>query len=193
MLTKKAIQMEGSEWVLNIFEVLVFHPRGPPEIDHGLLDQIQGSEIYSGTLGGEAHQSFSTESDYSPNDPLLPAWLSSDANLVIVATFLTELSLLDSCYLSSPGIFSLRPLWPRLEDPRMNLAALGLLQVVAGILYSLLSSLPKHHLSGGSVPLSLGDRAETEIICLIRMKKSGFFTMLFKMNSGQQGWCTTAV
>lgn len=43
--------MEGSEWVLNIFEVLVFHSRGPPEIDHGLLDQIQGSEIYSGTLG----------------------------------------------------------------------------------------------------------------------------------------------
>uniref|UniRef100_A0A8C2RR23 Calmodulin binding transcription activator 1 n=1 Tax=Capra hircus TaxID=9925 RepID=A0A8C2RR23_CAPHI len=26
---------------------------GPPEIDHGLLDQIQGSEIYSGTLGDD--------------------------------------------------------------------------------------------------------------------------------------------
>ena len=67
--------MEGREWVLNIFEVLVFHPRGPPEIDHGLLDQIQGPEIYSRPLGGEAHQSFSTESDYSPNDPLLPGCL----------------------------------------------------------------------------------------------------------------------
>lgn len=29
------------------FEVLVFLPRGPPEIDPRLLDQIQGPEIYS--------------------------------------------------------------------------------------------------------------------------------------------------
>lgn len=58
--------------------------------------------------------------------------MSSDANLVIVATFLTGLSILDSCYLSSPGIFSLQPLWPRLEEGRMDLAALVPLQVVAG-------------------------------------------------------------
>ena len=181
--------MEGREWVLNIFEVLVFHPRGPPEIDHGLLDQIQGPEIYSRHSGRWGPSVFLYWIWLFSKWPIA-AWLSSDANLVIVATFLTELSLLDSCYLSSPGIFSLRPLWPRLEDLRMNLAALGLLQVVAGVLCSLLSSLPQHHLSGGSVPLSLDDRAETEIICLIRMKKSGFFRMLFKINSGEQGWCT---
>ena len=117
--------MEGREWVLNIFEVLVFHPRGPPEIDYGLLDQIQGPEIYSRHSGRWGPSVFLYWIWLFSKWPIA-AWLSSDANLVIVATFLTELSLLDSCYLSSPGIFSLRPLWPRLEDPSMNLAALGL-------------------------------------------------------------------
>lgn len=31
---------KGGEWVLRVFEVLVFLSRGPPEIDHRLLDQI---------------------------------------------------------------------------------------------------------------------------------------------------------
>lgn len=78
----------------------------------------------------------------------------SDANLVIVANFLTELSLLDSCYLSSPGIFSLRPLWPRLGGSEDEFSCSGAAQVVAGILYSLLSSSRSTSPSGGSVPLS---------------------------------------
>lgn len=45
------------------------------------LTKFKAQRFIPGTLGGEAHQSFSTESDYSPNDPLLPARLSSDANL----------------------------------------------------------------------------------------------------------------
>jgi hypothetical protein len=31
---------KGGEWVLRAFEVLVFLPRGPLEIDHRLLGQI---------------------------------------------------------------------------------------------------------------------------------------------------------
>lgn len=45
------------------------------------LTKFKAQRFIPGTLGGEAHQSFSTGSDYSPNDPLLPARLSSDANL----------------------------------------------------------------------------------------------------------------
>ncbi|KAF4018459.1 hypothetical protein G4228_010300 [Cervus hanglu yarkandensis] len=47
------------------------------------LTKFKAQRFIPGTLGGEAHQSFSTESDYSPNDPLLPARLSSDANLSV--------------------------------------------------------------------------------------------------------------
>ena len=58
--------------------------------------------------------------------------MSSDANQVIVAAFLTGLDLLDSRCVSSAGIFRLQP--PAgAEEPRTDLAALGLLQVVAGV------------------------------------------------------------
>lgn len=51
------------------FEVLVFLPRGPPEIDPRLLDQIQGPEIYSRHPGRRGTSVFLTESDYSASDP----------------------------------------------------------------------------------------------------------------------------
>lgn len=41
------------------FEILVFLPRGPPEIDHRLLDQIQGPEIYSRRPGRRGTSVFS--------------------------------------------------------------------------------------------------------------------------------------
>ncbi|XP_059944883.1 calmodulin-binding transcription activator 1 isoform X1 [Mesoplodon densirostris] len=44
------------------------------------LTEFKAQRFIPGTLGGEDHQSFSTESDDSPDDPLLPVWVSSDAN-----------------------------------------------------------------------------------------------------------------
>lgn len=116
------------------------------------LTKFKAQRFIPGTLGGKDHQSFSAESDYSTDDPLLPVWVSSDANQVIVAAFLTGLDLLDSRCVSSAGIFRLQLLWPGLEEPRMDLAALGLLQVVAGVLCRLPAS-------AFSTTLSLDDRA----------------------------------
>lgn len=51
MLKKKAVTSRRWRVGTQHFEVLVFLPRGPPEIDHRLLDQIQGPEIYSRRSG----------------------------------------------------------------------------------------------------------------------------------------------
>ncbi|XP_054939777.1 calmodulin-binding transcription activator 1 isoform X7 [Physeter macrocephalus] len=56
------------------------HRRGPPFLIMDYLTKFKAQRFIPGTLGGEDHQSFSTESDYSTDDPLLPVWVSSDAN-----------------------------------------------------------------------------------------------------------------
>lgn len=172
-------------WVgTQYFEVLVFLLRGPPEIDLSLLDQIQGPEIYSRRPGRRGASVFLPWIWLFCIWPRLPGWVSSDANLVIVATFLTGPSILDSCYLSSPGIFSLQPLWPRLEEGRMDLAALVPLQVAAGAVRCLQQpAFVSARLWWGSLPLSSGEKANTEVICLIRTKAMSF-RMLLKINNG---------
>nr|XP_058908098.1 calmodulin-binding transcription activator 1 isoform X6 [Kogia breviceps] len=56
------------------------HRRGPPFLIMDYLTKFKAQRFIPGTLGGEDRQSFSTESDYSTDDPLLPVWVSSDAN-----------------------------------------------------------------------------------------------------------------
>ena len=147
-------------------EVLVFLPRGPPEIDPGLLDQIQGPESRSRPSGRREPAAPLHEPDYSSDDPPLPARVSSDANLVIVATFPTGLNILDSCYLSFPGIFSLQPLWPRREEWRWIWRLWCCSESSAPPFQ------PPQHRSQGGFALPFDGGARTDLICLGRMQKS---------------------
>lgn len=168
-----------------------FLPRVLQKLIIDYLTKFKAQGFIPGVLGVEEQHSFSSECDYSTYDPLSLVWVSSDANLVIVATFLTGLNILDSCYLSSPGIYSLQPLWPCLEELGMNLAALGLLQVVADVLCHFLRQPTTVPPQMRVFALVIWWKSIGKSHLFSKNEKIMVFRILLKINKSFWWWCTT--